>query len=379
MTATSLAERVGASVGAVSAWEKGSQPRSAAREELARVLELPEAFFLRQPSPTAPSVFRYRSLSSATKRARASAVGRVKWLHDIVQFLDVEVSLPQVDVPTLDLPHDPERLTVEDIEEAADETRRAWGLRDGPIPDINRLIESRGVAVARLSLNAAELDGLSTWSSDGRPYIVLNTEKASAVRSRFDAAHELAHLVLHRHAPVKVESSIHKLMERQAHHFAGAFIFPRTAALDEVAHSDLDSLVRLKARWRLSIGAMVFRLHQLGAIPESRKEHLQRQMGARGWRTWEPLDDELPVERPTMVSRAYQLLCEQGGWTPADITRAVPLANHDHELIAGLPSRWMQGQPRELGELVTLKPASSAPSSLSEASQAGKVIRFPGR
>ena len=362
ITATLLAERVGASVAAVTAWERGAQPRSAARQEIARVLELPEAYFLRPPSPTAPAVFRFRSLASSTKRARAAAVGRVKWLHEIFHFVDMEVSLPRVDVPELDVPADPERLTGDDIEEAARETRKAWGLRDGPIPDVCKLLESRGVILARLALNAAELDGLSSWSSNGRPYVVLNTEKASCVRSRFDAAHELAHLVLHRHAPEKPESAVHKLMEMQAHRFAGAFIFPKTAAFDEVTQADLDSLVQLKARWRLSIGAMIFRLFQLGMISESRKESLQRQMGARGWRSWEPLDSEIPVERPIMLCRAYELLCGDGGWKPADITRVMPLADHDHELLAGLPARWMQGQHQDFGELVALKPSASPPS-----------------
>src|SRR3546814_6566541 len=41
------------------------------------------------------------------------------------------------------------------------------------------------------------VDAFSCWRN-GQPFVFLNTFK-SAERSRFDAAHELAHLVLHRH------------------------------------------------------------------------------------------------------------------------------------------------------------------------------------
>lgn len=376
-TATALAERVGASSGAVSLWEKGSvQPRPQAREELARALEMPETFFSRPVPATSPTMFRFRSLSSATKRARQAAQVRAQWLHEITTFLASEIDLPRVDVPELETPRDPQLLTTEEIELAAEATRRAWGLRDGPIPDLSRLLESRGIIFARIALNAAQLDGLSTWSADGRPYILLNSEKASSVRSRFDAAHELGHLILHRHAPIRVDSPMHKLLEKQAHLFASAFIFPRSAVGDEVAYADLEALLRLKERWGLSIAAQVFRLFQLGFITEARKEHLYRQIGARGWRTKEPLDDRLVPERASVLKGAYQLLCEGAGWAPMDLQRALPFAEHDHEQLAGLPARWMKEHEKEIGELVTLKqspPATGEPPSQG----GGTVISFP--
>lgn len=380
ITATVLAERVGMSVGAISSWEKGrAQPRSSARRKIAEILELPEEFFLRKLSPTAPKNFRFRSQSSATMRARRAAHGRAHWLHEIVEFLNEEVEIPSVDLPEVELPPSPQSITSQDIEDAANATRRMWGLREGPILHLVKLLESRGIIIARLALNAAKLDGLSGFSTEGRPYIVLNSEKASCVRSRFDAAHELGHLILHRNAPLRPEPASYKLMENQAHHFAGAFLFPRNAVFDEVAHADLDSLVRNKERWLISIGATIYRLYQLGIILDSQKSRLWRQMGSRGWRSWEPLDDELRVERPTLLQLAYRLLCEEGGWSPLDITRSIPLADHDHELLAGLPSKWMKDGQQGFGKLVQLRKGekNSAPKPVASDSK-GKVINFPG-
>ncbi|GAB5541404.1 MAG: XRE family transcriptional regulator [Sandaracinaceae bacterium] len=305
MTAASVAQRVGVTGPSVTNWEKGrAQPRAQARTALSRVLELPEHYFLRPPSETAPESFRFRSLSAATKRARRAAEVKGRWLHEVVEFLGTELELPSVNLPDLDLPHDPNKLTSEDIEKAAADTRAHWGLRDGPIPNVTRLLEANGIVVARFALNAAELSGLSSLSTEGRPYVILNIEKASCVRSRFDAAHELGHLILHRTATPKPESALHKKMELQAHRFAGAFIFPLSAVKDEVCSYSLDSLVELKRRWKLSLGAQVYRLLNAGIIGTREQRNLHRQIGLRQWRTWEPLDDELPRESPTLLSAA---------------------------------------------------------------------------
>lgn len=162
MTAAALAERVGVTGATVSTWEKGrAQPRGDALAQAAKVLELPEPFFLRPLSASAPVFFRFRSLSAATKRARTAAQGRAQWLHEIVQFLETELDLPAPSIPMLDVPADPRALTPDDIENAANTTRRAWGLRDGPLPNVDKLLEAHGIAIGRLALNAAELDGLS--------------------------------------------------------------------------------------------------------------------------------------------------------------------------------------------------------------------------
>ena len=62
------------------------------------------------------------------------------------------------------------------------------------------------------------------------PIVVLGSDKGAAVRSRFDAAHELAHLLLHSKFDEKdlKNATRFKQIERQADRFAGAFILPAT-------------------------------------------------------------------------------------------------------------------------------------------------------
>ncbi|MEK2654790.1 ImmA/IrrE family metallo-endopeptidase [Pseudomonas aeruginosa] len=48
----------------------------------------------------------------------------------------------------------------------------------------------------------SQVNAFSCWRRGVTPFVFLNTQK-SAEASRFDAAHELGHLVLHRHGENK--------------------------------------------------------------------------------------------------------------------------------------------------------------------------------
>ena len=68
------------------------------------------------------------------------------------------------------------------------------------------------------------------------PYVLLNSDKECAVRSRLDLAHELGHICIHQAIP---ESTLNKqefftLIERQAFRFGSAFLLPEKAFLDDV-------------------------------------------------------------------------------------------------------------------------------------------------
>ena len=95
-----------------------------------------------------------------------------------------------------------------------------------------------------------------------KPYVFLNTIK-SAESSRFDAAHELAHLVLHQDGSVAG-----RLAEDQANRFASAFLMPRAdvlSVLPRVQH--LQQLIDKKSRWRVSLAALNYRqrVHHIDA------------------------------------------------------------------------------------------------------------------
>lgn len=91
-----------------------------------------------------------------------------------------------------------------------------------------------------------------------------------------DAAHELGHLVLHRHLPLKALNSAadFKEIERQAFYFAGAFLMPAESFATEVWTPSLNTLVALKNRWKTSVGAMLMRCSSLGMVSEEAERRL---------------------------------------------------------------------------------------------------------
>ena len=84
----------------------------------------------------------------------------------------------------------------------------------------------------------------------------LNTLK-STEHSRFDAAHELGHLILHKHGgPHQGRGA-----ETEANWFASCFLMPTEDVAARVRGvTALDELVKAKKRWGVSVAALAYRL-----------------------------------------------------------------------------------------------------------------------
>jgi Zn-dependent peptidase ImmA (M78 family) len=165
---------------------------------------------------------------------------------------------------------------------AAAGLRDFWGLGNRPIKNVVHLLELKGVRVFSLGEDGKEVDAFSVWRGE-RPYVFLNSQK-SAERSRFDAAHELGHLVLHKHAsPNGLEA------EKQANDFAAAFLMPEAPLRAVGRVAGLPKVVELKRTWSVSVAAMTYRLHELGLISKWTYQQLFVEISRRGWRTDEPM------------------------------------------------------------------------------------------
>jgi Zn-dependent peptidase ImmA (M78 family) len=151
------------------------------------------------------------------------------------------------------------------------------------------LIETHGVRVLSLSENTASVDAFSFWR-DEKPFVFLNNFK-TAERSILDSAHELGHLVMHRHAgpnPERLEND-ERVAEREANTFASAFLMPAADVRSRVPRFiDADAIIRLKERWRVSAVAMAYRLHHLRIVSEWQYKTLSIELGKRGYRSGEP-------------------------------------------------------------------------------------------
>ncbi len=337
MSPQQLAELLGVTKQAISQYETGAQtPRPEIMEKLPAALNVKSKFFFRMPGADDPAPLFYRSLSAATKSARARAYRRQEWLFEVIRFVEQYVELPRPNVPDLDLPADPMMLTLPMIEEASIQVRRGWGLGDGAISDLVLLLENNGILVSRGELWSEHLDAFSRWRQE-RPFIFLSTEKESAVRSRMDAAHELAHLVLHRGvtAEMLARRELFSRIEDQARYFAGAFLLPATSFAAVVRQPSLELFRALKPTWKVSIKGMLMRAVQLSFAAADTP--LWRAFSRRGWNRVEPLDREIPPEEPRLLRRAMELLVAEGVLSPEEIASRFDIPARDVEELAGLP------------------------------------------
>lgn len=372
LTQVALADLINRTSSSISRWEAGDQsPEPDALDALARALNLPVAFFLRaQPDHGAAPMF-FRSMASTTQSVRKRSQARLRWAQDVSLELQEWLDLPVPNVPELDVP-DHREIRDEDIEQIANECRTWWSLGHGPIAHMLLVLENAGVIVVKEEVGTATMDGVSNWSTaDGRPYMLIARDKATSVRSRMDAAHELGHLVLHRRLSPKALNSAgdFKEIERQAFHFAGAFLLPAESFAAEVWSPSLNALVALKERWKVSVGAMLMRCSALGMMSEEAERRLWKHYSARGWRKSEPLDDVLAPEEPRLLARSVRLLIDEGVRTRDSLLGDFRLPPADVESLCGLPRGYMSTIEANVVALPTLKRAP-------EPSAAGMVVPF---
>ncbi|MCA1604046.1 MAG: XRE family transcriptional regulator [Acidobacteria bacterium] len=335
-----LAEVVGVSPQAISRYETGrASPSPDVLRKIADVLGVYEHFFTLPPRSEGDRRIFFRSLSAATKSARARAERRLMWLGDLTDYVSGSVELPATNFPELDLPRDHNEISAVDIESAAEDVRAHWGMRDSPVVNVVSLLENHGAIVARDRLGAETLDSLSACDGrTGRPYVLIGKDKGTCARWRHDAAHELGHILLHRNVDRRSLTRRADLatIEDQAHRFAGAFLLPSTSFGEDFFAASLDAMRTIKPKWKTSIGAMIMRARQIDLLSEETARRLWIAYNRRGWRKSEPLDNELPPEEPVVLRRAFELLAEHQVDVLHDVSTSTGLASVDIEALSGL-------------------------------------------
>jgi Zn-dependent peptidase ImmA (M78 family) len=283
------------------------RPKAQTVIQIANALAFPMGFFATSgrtaQNLTAERTF-FRSLRKSRGIDREAAMAQAILLAELVSIIVRHAELPALTIPGLPVRPD---ASNEEIDAVAMTVRREWNLGDQPIHDVVLELERHGAVTARLAL-AEDVDAFS-WPGLGRPIVILGSDKADRARSRFDAAHELAHLVMHRDDPRAGDRDL----ERQAHRFASAFLLPAGRLEAEWPRGRLNwlALIALKGRWQMSIAALLYRARADGVISETTYESAAKYLSRAGWRTREP-GPLGPPESPRLVQEAIRLLREGG-------------------------------------------------------------------
>lgn len=304
-TKATLARDVGITATAISQFEKGqTNPTQGVIAQLCLHLGLPREFFgSGRPLTLLPaSGAHFRSLRSTSAASREQALAYGELSLELVELISGYVDLPSVYLPELELP---EELTDDVIADAARLTRDAWGIEAGPVPSVVQAMEAHGVVAMKLPEGTdVAVDAFSTFT-DKRPLVFLSPAKDDRARSRFDAAHELGHLVIH---PDTEPGS--KLVESQANRFASEFLMPRADIIDSLPRRiDWPTFHALKRHWGVSLRALVYRAHTLGRLSDASYRRANQQLSV--WGTPEP-GDLGPGESPQLLGLARRVMTDSG-------------------------------------------------------------------
>lgn len=331
-----LADKIGRSPALVSKWESDGYnhaPDSGDLELLADALEVQQSWFFKPLSEGTSASF-FRSLRTELKSARNRTAAKLLFLHEIFGALENRIEFPEVDIPDILAPDEYKKLTLDQIDKVADRAREYWNLGDDPLDDLMTIIENAGVIVGDDYLVSPKLDGVSRWFED-RPVMLLAKDKDTGVRRRFDAAHELGHLILHRHVTQQQLKDDWHLIEDQAMAFASAFLMPGTSFAYAARDISLEGLANLKPTWKVSVAAMLMRLKSLNLIHEPEITNLWKYYSYRGWRGNEPHDDQIEIEVPVNLQSAIEMIVQDGPTEVADFVASTGLSTSDIASLAG--------------------------------------------
>lgn len=334
LTQQQLGEKISASRQFVHQLE--SEVRSPAedvRQALFEVLQVKPNFF---STPISNEVkfeqchFRKRKTTPVGVANRVLAFSTI--FEQLVAFANEHLELPSPNFPEAHPAG--ENYSKFEIEEAAQECRKRWGLGDGPISNVTRVLENAGVVITQFSGVSEKVDALSL--NRKYPIIVRNDAKESVCRLRFDLSHECGHFVLHE----GVETG-DNVTESEADQFASAFLYPRSAFLQELPdfrgkRIDWNRIYQLKILRGVSARAIIFKAHQNELITAQQFRGANVWLNKTGQTRRERHDEAIAKENPELIYGIFDALREQMGMSFSYISDVLSIEPHMLSLITGI-------------------------------------------
>lgn len=305
-----LAQKVGVSEQAIGQYENDqATPRVEILNKLIQIFNINVSFF------ASPSFVESGSINSDTIAYRSKGRNAIKKIRNEVTyvefakyFVDYFESFVKSNIGGFELLKEKidslsEQNSKLKIEASAQIAREFYALNNNR--SLMAKLEQSGITILEKNLNE-KIDAYSGYAKDGQPYIVLGNINKTAVRRNFDLAHELGHLLLHSHKIMtELSDREHTLIEQEANDFAAAFLLPKSEFINDFLHikrkTNPDSYLELKKKYLVSIGTLEYRAYKLKMITYQGNRYFWAQMTKKGYRNFEPLDDQLVPVKPGKV------------------------------------------------------------------------------
>ena len=328
LTQQALAHAAGISQAFISKIEHGLEtPNDEVLEQMGVACNVPIEFFYQDDELIAEGIvdfFHKKRLTLPAKPLRqANAVANVSRLEALrlmraLEFADAR-SFPA--------------FSADDYspEDAAQAVRATWRVAPGPLPNLVALIEATATPVFVMNLGHEKLAAISMPGVAGSHVILLNSQLTASAQ-RFALAHELGHLTMHC-------GTASEDMERDADAFASALLMPPDDIRPEIRGLRFRDLGALKARWRVSLAALIRQAHTLGAISDRQYRTFNIQLNSLpGGRKHEP--GEFDPEYPRLMHAVLEHYQREMGYSPDEILDAMVITRERFsECYLGKPLR----------------------------------------
>lgn len=286
-------------------------------EKIATALNYPKSFFYRKIDIFPPNLH-YRKKATVT----AKVLARVEAIMNIYKA-NIEELLKSVEFSNNYLPtsSDVANLTAQ---EAARFLRQYWKIPRGPIPNLTKLVESKGIVVIHFDFQTNKIDGRSILTDKGVPIIFLNSS-FSTDRQRFTLAHELGHIIMHVYSAVSFLVDV----EAEAFQFAAEFLAPQNEIFPFLNNLTIAKLVDLKRYWKISMQAMVYWAQRMEAITANQARYLWSQFNSLRIKEKEPIEFE--TELPSFIFEIVNFYLNKKSFTIDSLSEKLCLNKSEFE------------------------------------------------
>ena len=308
MTRKELATKLDITEQAVWQFEKNeTSPKASVKQKMTNLFGVRSDYFFQMNSISNFDMtsVAFRNEAENTRKDTDIQEAYLNTLDRLVIYLESMVTIPnQKIIDLVDIISQKDQDTVS-LEEIALFAKRFLEVSNDN-SDLLYQLEKSGIYIFERNMANNE-DAYSIWSNTNKPFIILGIGK-TAVRRNFDLAHELGHLLLHRNIDFSTLSKDEFLeKESEANNFASCFLLPKEEFCKDMTSlvgkrvSNPDNYIDLKRKYSVSIQALEYRAFKLGLVSPSQHGYFYRLIRKNNYKTFERLDDEIIVRRPSKV------------------------------------------------------------------------------
>lgn len=229
------------------------------------------------------------------------------------------------------------------LNKIADLARKMLDLEENK--DLLYRLEYSGIFVVEKNMGAT-IDAYSTWTSEDRAFIVLGNVKKSAVRRNFDLAHELGHLLMHRHIDMDILTKDElKKIEKEANDFASFLLLPEEAFIADFQQikrkSNPKYYLELKMKYMVSIVALEYRAYKLDLLSYQENRYFFAALNRENMRINEPLDEDIAIIKPGKLRALFNFVFEKRVLILAEFLNEYHIESKFLEMLFGMEEKFL--------------------------------------